>query len=204
MDTSLGSGPIYNDSDSYSESNEDIDDILSTFEWELSHQNVAWVEDAHLIIDMLNKEYEQVANTSSCNSKVTVSTQEQSDVKEEAPLSHSAHQGAHDHLHQASSPFLKEERDQPITNFCKGDVEVEEAEQVQSCLKEEFVFVPQIQIERQLSDASCPSFVDLQQGVLIHEFQDSFTTLLKTLDEKTLKTYLMLTSVHDLSSGASP
>lgn len=180
MDTSLGSDPIYNDYTSYSESNEDIDDILSTSELEVSHQNVPCVEDTHMIIDMLNKEYKQVENTSSCKSKVTISAQEQLDVKEEAPISPSAHQGAHNHLHQESSPFLEEERDQPITNFYKGDVEIEEAEQVQSCLKEEFVFVPQIQMERQLSDASCPSFVDLQQGVLICEFQDPFATLLKT------------------------
>ena len=111
-----------------------------------------------------------MAYTSSNDSEVTVSAQEQSDVKEEALLSPSAHQGAHDHLHQTSSPFLEEERDQLIPNFYKGDVEVKEAEQVQSCLKEEFVFVPQIQIERQLSDASCPFSVDPQEGVLIHEF----------------------------------
>ena len=125
LGTLLGSDPIYDDYASYSESNEDIDDILSTSEWEVSHQNVACVEDIHLIIDMLNKEHKQVENTSSYNSKVTILAQDQSDVKEEAPLSPSAHQGAHHHLHQPSSPFLGEERDQPITNFCKGDVEVE-------------------------------------------------------------------------------
>ena len=119
------------------------------------------MEDTHLIIDMLNKEHKQVADTSSHDSEIIVSAQEQSDVKEEAPLSPSTHQGAHNHLHQASSSVLEEERDQPITNFCKGDVEVKEAEQVQSCLKEEFFFVPQIQIERQLSDVSCLSPDDL-------------------------------------------
>ena len=39
------------------QSNEDINDILGTFEWEVSHQNVACVESTHLIIDMINKEY---------------------------------------------------------------------------------------------------------------------------------------------------
>ena len=73
MDTSLGSGPIYNDSDSYSESNEDIVDILSTSEWEVSHKNVACVEDTHLIIDMLNKEHKQVVDTSSRDYEVMVS-----------------------------------------------------------------------------------------------------------------------------------
>ena len=61
MDTSLGSDPIYDDSASYSESNEDIDDILSTSEWEVSHQNVAYLENTHLIIDMIDKEHKQVA-----------------------------------------------------------------------------------------------------------------------------------------------
>ena len=73
MGTSLGSDPNYDDYTSYSESNEDIDDILSTFEWEVSHQNVSCVEDTHLIIDMLNKEHKKVANTSSYNSKITIS-----------------------------------------------------------------------------------------------------------------------------------
>lgn len=98
---------------------------------------------------------------------------------------------------------MEEERDQPITNFCKGDVEVKEAEQVQSCLKEEFVFVPQIQIERQLSDVSCPSSVDLQQGVLIYEFQDRFAALLKISEEEALKTCLILTNVHNHSGRTS-
>ena len=71
-----------------------------------------------------------MAETSSHDSEIIVLAQEQSDVKEEAPLSPSAHQGAHDNLHQASSSFLEEERDHPITNFCKGDVEVKEEEQV--------------------------------------------------------------------------
>ena len=88
MDTSLGSDLIYDDSTSYLESN---DDILSTSEWEVSHQNVACVEDTHLIIDMLNKEHKQVVDTSSHDSEVIVSTQEQSDVKEEAHLSPSSH-----------------------------------------------------------------------------------------------------------------
>ena len=91
MDTSLGSDPIYDDYASYSKSNEGIDNILSTFEWVVNHHNVSCVEDTHLIIDMLNKEHKQVADTSSDDSKVTVSAQEQSDVKEEAPLSPSAH-----------------------------------------------------------------------------------------------------------------
>ena len=73
MDTSLGGDPIYDDYASYSERNEDIDDILSTFEWEVSHQNVAYVEDTHLIMDMLNKEHKQVADTSSHDSEVIVS-----------------------------------------------------------------------------------------------------------------------------------
>ena len=60
LDTSFGSDPIYDDSASYSERNEDIDDILSTFEWEVSHQNVSCMENTHLIIDMLNKEHKQV------------------------------------------------------------------------------------------------------------------------------------------------
>ena len=77
LDTSLGSDPIYNDYASYSESNEDIDDILSTFEWEVSHQNVAGLENTHLIIDMFNKEYKQVEYTLSYDFKVTVSAREQ-------------------------------------------------------------------------------------------------------------------------------
>ena len=98
MDTSLGGDLIYNDYASYLESNEDIDDNLSTFEWEVSHQNVACMEDTHLIIDMLNKEHKQVADTSSHDFEVIISAQEQSDVKKEAPLSPSSHQGAHKHL----------------------------------------------------------------------------------------------------------
>ena len=43
------------------------------------------------------------------DSNVTVSTQEQPEVKEEAPLSPSAHPGSHNHLSQASSPFLGKE-----------------------------------------------------------------------------------------------
>ena len=161
------------------------------------------MEDTHLIIDMLNQEHKQVADTSSHDSKVIVSAQEQSDVKEEALLSPSANQGAHDHLPQASSPFLGQESGQIITNFYKGDVEIKEAEQVESCLKEEFVLIPQIQVERQLSDVSFPSSIDLQQGVLIHEFQDPFVALLKTSEEKALNTFLMLTSVHNHSGRAS-
>ena len=106
MGTSLGSDPIYDDSTSYSESNEDINDILSTFEWEVSHQNVSCVEDTHLIIDILNQEHKQVVDTSSHDPEVIVSAQEQPEVKEEAPLSPSPHPGAHNHLSQASSPFL--------------------------------------------------------------------------------------------------
>ena len=56
------------------------------------------MEDTHLIIDMLNQEHKQVVDTSSHDSEVIVSALEQSDVKEEAPLSPSAHQRAHDHL----------------------------------------------------------------------------------------------------------
>jgi len=57
LDTSLRSDPIYNDSASYSKINEDIDDILSTSEWEVTDRNVACLENTHLIIDMFNKEY---------------------------------------------------------------------------------------------------------------------------------------------------
>ena len=57
LDTSLGGDPIYDDYTSYSESNVDIDDILSTFEWEVSHPNVSCLENTHLIIDMFNKEH---------------------------------------------------------------------------------------------------------------------------------------------------
>jgi hypothetical protein len=107
LDTSLGSNPIYNDSASYLESNEDIDDILSTSEWEVSHQNVACLENTHLII---NKKHKQVVGTSFQNdTKVTVLAQEQLEVKEEAPLSPSAHPKAHNHLSQAPSPFLGKE-----------------------------------------------------------------------------------------------
>ena len=107
LDTLLGSDPIYDDSASYSESNADINEILGTSEWEVSHQNVACLENTHLIIDMINKEYKQVADTSFQNdSKVTVSAQEQLEVKKEAPISPSAHPRAHNHLPQASSPVL--------------------------------------------------------------------------------------------------
>ena len=98
-----------------------------------------------------------MADPSSHDSKVTVSAQEQPEVKEEAPLSPSAHPEAHNHLSQASSPFLGKEIGQIITNFCEGDVEIEEEEQRESFLKEEVVIIPQIQVERKLSDVSCPS-----------------------------------------------
>ena len=57
LDNSLGSDPIYYDSASYSENNEDINDSLSTSEWEVSHQNVAYLENTDMIIDMVNKEH---------------------------------------------------------------------------------------------------------------------------------------------------
>ena len=143
LDSSLGSDPIYDDSSYYSESNEYIDDILSTSEWEVSHQKVSCLGNTHQITDMMNKEHKQVADTSFQNdSEVTVSSQEKLEVKGEAPLSPSAHLGAHDHLPQASSPFLGEASGQIITNFCKGDVEIEEAGQRESCLKLEVAIIP--------------------------------------------------------------
>ena len=152
---------------------------MGTSEWEASHQNVGCVENTHLIIDMINKEHKQVVGTSFQNdTKVTVSSQEQPEVKEEAPLSPSTHPRAHNHLSQTPSPFLGEESGQIITNFYEGDVEIEEVEQRESCLKEETVIIPQIQVERKLSDASCPSSFDVQQGVLTHMFQDPFSMLL--------------------------
>lgn len=201
LDTSLGSNPIYNDSASYLESNEDIDDILSTSEWEVSHQNVACLENTHLII---NKKHKQVVGTSFQNdTKVTVLAQEQLEVKEEAPLSPSAHPKAHNHLSQAPSPFLGKEIGQIITNFCEGDVEIEEVEQRESYLKEEVAIIPQIQVERKLFDERCPSSFDVQQGVLTLVFQDPFSILLETSEEKVLKACLKLTNVFDLSGRAS-
>ena len=70
-------------------------------------------------------------------------------------------------------------------------------------MKEEVVIIPQIQVERKLSNASCPSSFDVQQGVLTHVFQDPFSAFLKTSKERMLKAYLTLTSVHDLSGRAS-
>jgi len=82
------------------------------------------------------------------DSKVIVLAHEQPKVKGEALLSPFAHSGAHDHLPQASSPFLGEESGQVITKFCEGDVEIKEAKQRKSCLKEEVVIIPQIQVEK--------------------------------------------------------
>jgi hypothetical protein len=98
---------------------------------------------------------------------------------------------------------LEEESVQTITNFCEGDVEVKEAEQVESFLKEEFVFVPQIQEERKLSDGGFHFSSDVQQGVLTHEFQDPFSALLEASEEKALKTFLILTSGQNISGRTS-
>ena len=68
--------------------------------------------------------------------KTKGSAQEQSEVKEEAPLSPSTHSGSHAHLSKTSYPFPRKESGQIITNFCEGDVEIEEEEQRPSCLKE--------------------------------------------------------------------
>ena len=57
LDTSLGSDPIYDDYASQSESNEEVDDFLSTSEWEVGCQNVTFLENTHLILDMINKEH---------------------------------------------------------------------------------------------------------------------------------------------------
>ena len=132
------------------------------------------------------------------DTKVIVSAKDQPKVNEKPPLSPSPHLGSHDHLPQVSSPFLGEESGQIITNFCEGDVEIEEAEQRESCLKEEVIIIPQIQVERKLSDVSCPSFFYVQQGMITHEFQDPFSTFLKTSKEKILKSCLKLTNVFDL------
>ena len=96
-----------------------------------------------MIIDMVNKEHKQVVETSFQNdSKVIVSSQEKPKVKGEALLSPFSPSGAHDHLPQASSPFLGEESGQVITNFCEGDVEIKEAKQRETCLKEEVLLSP--------------------------------------------------------------
>jgi hypothetical protein len=77
--TSLGSDPIYDDYASYSEGNEEVDDVLSTSEWGVCYQNVAFLENNHLILDMINKEHEQVAVSSFQNySRVSGSAQEKS------------------------------------------------------------------------------------------------------------------------------
>ena len=57
LDTSSGSDPIYDDYAFYSVSNEEVDDVLSTSEWEVSYQNVAFLENTHLILDVINKEH---------------------------------------------------------------------------------------------------------------------------------------------------
>ena len=54
---SLGIDPIYDDYASHSESNEEIDDVFSTFEWGVSYQNVAFLGNTHLILDMISKQH---------------------------------------------------------------------------------------------------------------------------------------------------
>ena len=82
MCTSSGSDPIYDDYALHSESNEEVDDVLSTSEWEVSYQNVAFLENTHLILDMINKEHKQVTVSSFHNDpKTKSSSQEQSKVK---------------------------------------------------------------------------------------------------------------------------
>ena len=130
------------------------------------------------------------------------SAQEKPKVKEEAPLSPSSHPGAHTYLSQTPSPFPGKESGQIITNFCEGDVEIEEVEQKPYFLKEEFGIAPQVHEERKLSDASCLPPFDQQQGVLAPVFQDPFSVLLETSEEKVLKAYLKLTRVCDLSGRA--
>ena len=109
----------------------------------MSCQNVAFLENTHHVLDMINKGHKQVTISSFHNDpKAKGSAQEKSEVKEEVPISPYAHSGAHTHLSQAPSPLLGKESGQIITNFCEGDAEIEEEEQRASCLKEEFVIIP--------------------------------------------------------------
>ena len=126
----------------------------------MSYQNVAFLENTHLILDMINKEHKQVVVSSFHNdSRATVLAQEQPEVKEEAPLSPSTDPRAYAHLSQAPFPFLGKESGHIITNVCEGDTEIKEVKQRASCLKEDFVIIPQVHEERKLSDASSlPSF----------------------------------------------
>ena len=196
--TSSGSDPIYDDYASHSESNEEIDEVLSTSEWGVSYQNVAFLENTHLILDMINKEHEQVFVSSFHNDpRNKGSSQEKPEVKEETPHSPSTHVRDHTHLSQTPSPFLGKESGQIITNFCEGDVEIEEEEQRASCLKE-FVIAPQVHEERKLSYVSCPPPFDKQQGVPALVFQDPFSILLETLEGEVMKACLILTNVYDL------
>ena len=98
---------------------------------------------------------------------------------------------------------MGKESGQITTNFCEGDDEIEEAEQRESCLKEEFVIAPQVHEERKLSNASSlPSF-DEKQEVLTLVFQYPFSVLLEASEENVLKAYLKLTIVFDLSGRES-
>jgi hypothetical protein len=63
--------------------------------------------------------------------------------------------------------------------------------------------IPQVHEERKLSDASYPPPFDEQQGAPAPGFQDPFSVLLETSEEKVLKACLNLTNVFDLSSRAS-
>lgn len=110
--TSSGSDSIYDDYASHPERNEEVDDVLSTSEWGMDYQNVAFSENTHLILDMINKENKEMTISSFHNDpKTKISAQEQLEVKEEAPLSISAHLGDHTHLPQTHSPFLRKESD---------------------------------------------------------------------------------------------
>jgi hypothetical protein len=83
---------------------------LGTSECEVSCQNVAFLENTHLILDMINKEHKEVVVSSlQSDPKTKGSALEQSKVKEEYPLSPYSHQEAHTHIFQTPFSFLWEE-----------------------------------------------------------------------------------------------
>ena len=148
---------------------------MGTFECKVSCQNVAFLENTHLILDMINKEHKkEVVSSFQNDPKTKRSAQGQSKVKEEAPLSLFAHQKAHTHVFQTPFSFLWEESGQVITTSYEADVEVKNVEIKSSCLKEEFAIIPHYFEERKLYDASFPPLFVERQEVFNHVVQDHF------------------------------